>query len=385
VTAGWCGAWLAELANARDERERDAHTGASWRPLSLYAAVGMTTSAILILLTLAQGTTAAGLWRGLVTQHRPFIDLFYHHPPLPLWGPIIAVASLAACVWSRRDARALHVMQWASLAVLLCAGVAVLRESFVPMRHGLDDRAAAGLLAACSVPLSWGVLRTGSAQRTGRRMLCLMAVLQPLAAHPTPGTQLAIGTLPALLVMIVLAGDLWTRLEEERPEALLPTRQYLRGLAAIAVLTLVCRDAAAWRQWQASVPLGLPGAERLRLSPAEALARRRVVEHVRTHADAFVASPTGCCSFYLWSGITPPTTRNVTFWEVQLSPDEQRAVIDKLERAERPCLIVDRLQAPVIYRQAPLYRYLSGRFTHCAVTGPIEVWTPPPAVAAAWD
>lgn len=377
VLAGWCGVMLVSRQPSVTSPEP-----ASIQPFVRWLVAAGLTAGLLAVWTLGQGTSLAGLWQGLVGQHRGFLDLFYHDPPLPRAALCAAALGVLLAAWGRRDARAVHAAQWLSLALLLTAGLHVFCESLRPVRHGLDDRAAAGWLAACVLPISWALLAGGDSS-FARRMLCLLTITQPLAAFPTPGTQLAIGTLPALLTVAVLSGDLLHRLRAEAAAAGPSVALALRGLAAVALLSLACRDVAAWRTWSAATPLALPGAHWLRLPAEEAASRRRVVEYLRSHTDSFVASPTGCCSFYLWAGLTPPTTRNVTFWEVLLSDREQRDVIAALERAPRSCVVEDRRQTPVRFVSAPLHRYLQERYSHTAIDGLFAVRIPPvPPVSA---
>jgi hypothetical protein len=378
VSVGWIGVWLWGRIRP-DQIEQSRVPDSGWVAMGVLIVASLVTAAGFAFGAIAHGTTWTGLWHGLVGQHRGFLDLFYHHPPLPEWGVIWACAGVGLAMWSRFNPRVTAAVQWLAPGLLLCAGLHVFCESFRPFAHGLDDRAAAGLLAACVTPLAWLVLcgpSSGANSDLTRRLLAILAVTLPLSAYPTPGTQLAIGTWPALLIVAVVTGDWLTRLETDAPLAMPAVGTYLRGMAAVAVLTLLCRDVAAWRQWSAAEPLGLPGAEYLRLPPEEAESRRKVVQYLQDHADVFVASPTGCCSLYLWSGLAPPTTRNVTFWEVLLSERDQQSVIDALERAKHPLLVVDHRQAPVIHRNAPLFRYIERRFTTPEVTGPMEVWSP---------
>lgn len=142
----------------------------------------------------------------------------------------------------------------------------------------------------------------------------------------------------------------------------------------LSVCTLLARDVTAWQAWRDAEPLALNGAAWLRLPATEAAARRQAVQYLQAHADVFIATPTGCCSLYLWSGLAPPSTHMPTFWEVQLTVEQQHALIARLESAARPHLVVDRRQSPVQFRDAPLHRYLEQRFGRRVVAGDFEVW-----------
>ncbi|MCA9055582.1 MAG: hypothetical protein KDA75_17195, partial [Planctomycetaceae bacterium] len=222
-----------------------------------------------------------------------------------------------------------------------------------------------------------------SRDQSVRLLIVAMTLVQPLAACPTPGTQLAIGTLPALLAMLIVAGDLFRWMEFRRSESIGLLRTSLRGLVALALVTLVARDIELFRRWDRAEPLRLAGATYLRLPAEQARARQIAVGHLREHADLFMASPTGCCSLYLWSELSPPTSHNVTFWEALLPEARQLEIIAALEAARRPMLVRDLTQAPVVHQGAPLHRYLEARFNRREVTGLLEVWSADDSLAMA--
>lgn len=383
VVAGWIVFTRCQLSTAEGTLSNTGLTA-----IATLVATAVVVSVGLALVAIIQGTTWAGLWHGLVGQHRGFMDLFYHDPPLPAWTPCVALAAIWLTFRRPDSTRPLPQVMWIGPHLLLAVGLITFSQTWTPIRHGLYDRSGAAILAACVPPfaglLAWtsgtlaGPVGAGPNIRFSRRLLGLLALVQPLGAYPTPGTQLAVGTLPALLLLFAVTGDWLARHSQTQQSPFIPIRPVMQGLAALSLLTLLARNVDAYRIWQAAVPLTLPGAEWLRLAPHEAAARRRAVHYLRDHADVFTATPTGCCSLYLWTGITPPSTRMTTFWEVLLSTDEQQQVIERLESAARPHLVIDRRQAPVQYRDAPLHRYLQSRFTRRVVEGDLEVWSQEP-------
>jgi hypothetical protein len=376
IALGWIGCAL----NADWAPPSESTSVTALKPAALFVAVALLAAGVFCGIAIWHGTSAAGLWHGLIGQHRGFLNLFYHHPPLPTGAQLLAIFGLSLAIGRQRNPAAVIASRSAAAALLGWCVLRTFGDAFRPISHGLDDRAAAGWVAAVSIPLAWALLEEQT-NRFARRLLCLLVLTQPLGAYPTPGTQMAIGALPGLIAAVVLTGDLLNQLDPRHAPIVRPAATYVRGLTMIAILCLAARGQAAWRQWSAAEPLALPGAAWLRLPAEQAAARRNCVEYLREHADVFVASPTGCCSLYLWSGLAPPTTRNVTFWEVMLSDAEQRAVIDALEHSARPLLVIDHSQAPVIYKDAPLNRYLERRFIEPVLAGPIEVYAPPPRLA----
>jgi hypothetical protein len=75
----------------------------------------------------------------------------------------------------------------------------------------------------------------------------------------------------------------------------------------------------------------------------------------------------GMFSFNLWSGLPTPTQRNTTLWYSLLSEAEQHAIIQSMERARRPGLVVDQALLAILHSSgaAPkgsLYIYLLSNF-----------------------
>lgn len=383
-TAVACGCLGLILHSGKTPQLCGDSTGASqrtewrWSDLLWCGLAAAGTGAIFASVPLAGGTSLSGLWYGLVEQHQGFLDLFYRHPPLPAWSVGWSAAALGLAVLSRRSQQARLAALWTCPILLFLTALHTLEESWVPIDHGLTDRAGAGLLAACVTPVSWLVVLPRSVahgeQAFARRLLSAAALVQPLGMYPTPGTQAAIGTLPALLVLAVGVSDLHHSWRAQRPGTSSFLRPLVVGWGTLVLLTAACRDVQQTCFWNACQPVGLPGAEWLRLPPDEVADRRQVVALLRRQADTFIAAPTGCCSLYLWSGLEPPTPFNATFWEVLLNPRQQQAVIEALERSRRPLLVVDRGQTPVRHRDAPLYRYLERSYAPWVRRGRYEVW-----------
>lgn len=388
-----CAAILIILWYDRDGRDvlgaapSDGDAAPSWSVPVAYLTATLATCTTFAAAAVAEGTSFGGLWYGLVGQHRGFLDLFYHHPPLPEWSLGSSLAGLLLAIASRWWTPARSLVLAVCPVLLLIVGLRTFSETWSPIDHGMTDRAAAGLLAACVPPIAWVLLcrrpldvsadpECGGERRFGRLLLCLFAVLQPLGMYPTPGTQTAIGTLPAVLLLLVGLSDLWSELAPRHVAWRSVLRPVVAAWGLLLAVALVCRSVTQFQVWRSHEPLGLAGAELLRLPPEEAADRRRTVDYLRRHADTFFATPSGCCSLYLWAEMPPPTTFNATFWEVLLNHDQQQDVIAALERAEQPRLVVDRRQSPVIHRQAPLHQYVERRFSRLESTGSLEVWGP---------
>ena len=332
------------------------------------------------------GTSCAGLADGLVLQHRDFVDVFYEHPPLPAVAPLAAGLGLMAAVAAVRGS--LRIRRGIELGVAVLAVAICLRhltDTFVPLTHGADDRGHAALLVTLLTPFAWIGLwpYRQPADRSedwlperwfARLMLVLMAAVFPLVAYPIPGTQMALGSLPLLLLLIIVVGDCLRGAWQWRGGRIVFAAASWGRCSRCALLTLACRDVWFWRQRGTFTPLGLPGAQRLRLPPEWVARERWAVAQLRAHADSFVCLQSGHNSLYLWSQIEPPTGWNTTLWQDLLSDARQSEVIRAIEDRQRICLVVDRAEPPPQRPNGPLARYLEQRFATCQKNGSLEIW-----------
>jgi hypothetical protein len=384
VFVGWCGVarWLRLRGDVPACRPRDLFT---------VIAAALVTFAGCGVWALAQGTSLSGLWYGLIEQHRQMPDVAYHHAPLPMWSPVIAVLGLVCAFRARSSATLENTLQGLLVGVLGFVALRTFGETSVPVLHGLEDRAGVGVLLACVIPFAWlGLVpAAGNANPSTalpRVLLVVSALLLPLMTYPTPGTQIAIGSLPVLWLLVLIAHDLWVALRQTQSEqaslarvdgnksstttgratseslSTSACRLGLRGIVVLTCVTACLRLTTNWSHWAACESLDLPGAIQLRLPPEAVASRRAVTHYLRTHGDTFIATPTGCCSFYLWTEIEPPTTYNTTYWTVLLTHEQQQEVIARLKSADRPLVLVDHAQAPVKHTTSLLHQYLAAEF-----------------------
>jgi hypothetical protein len=255
----------------------------------------------------------------------------------------------------------------------------------LPIPDGGQDVGLAAILISFATPMVWTALwphePRGSMSKRGvdpphalaRLGLCLVAVLQPMAAFPIPGTQLAIGSVALLLVTVLVAWDLLQTLPHVDRDA--PRfRRWVVGLAGVLLIgTLLWRDVHHTRGRLAMTALDLPGASRLRLPVAEVDRYHWLVGSLVSRCDTFIAVPNGHNSLYLWSGLRPPTGFNATLWPFMLSDAQQQQVIDALEGHTRVCVVRDRSDGHLSAPRTPLVAYLQDRFETRLCREPFEV------------
>src|SRR5262249_57887917 len=114
---------------------------------------------------------------------------------------------------------------------------------------------------------------------------------------------------------------------------------------------------AAYRE---GVPLGLPGAEPIRVTPQQATRYRVLARHL-AQCKTFVTFP-GINSLYLFSGVEPPTMMNTTSWVTLLSGDQQRSIVERVSHLGSPICAVRVGQASLDRFDTPLARYLRDEF-----------------------
>ncbi len=219
-----------------------------------------------------------------------------------------------------------------------------------------------------------------------RAFLAFLAVTQVLWAYPVAGTQLVFAILLCVVVAVICvhdgAADLATLAWPET--ASLPSRLAPGALAT--VLFVVTSNAAfeGVATYRSRVPLGLPGSSLIRLLPDEVKRRGDLVARLRTVSDTFVTLP-GLNSYYLWTGLEPPTGFNVTNWMYMLTEPQQALIGARLSEARRPCVLINRKMVEFWMKgrdASPLETYIQNNFSHHESIHDHEIWLRKPLLPA---
>jgi len=320
------------------------------------------------------GTSSEGLMHGLVGQHMAFEATFFNPAPIP--GVVVVFAGLIL-YWALkgRDRRWIGLARGTFCAAILFCMLRYLSESNQPLVHGLQDRGAAGLLLGIAAPVLWILLLPGFGARQeqsewflGRLPLCLIAALQPMAAYPTPGTQMAIGTLVLALGSLLALHDL-TKSEQDW----LPKVQcWIPGMLLLLVCTLCVRGDQTFRYRESLTPLALPGADWMRVTKEKSEQFQWLVKTLQNEADTFVFGEHACNSFYFWTGIRPPTSLNPTFWPYLLGEKEQQRIITSLDESLVSAVVHQPFDAQL--PNGPLLEYLKQHYRPALHRQATEVW-----------
>jgi hypothetical protein len=322
---------------------------------------------------LARGSTAAGLLRGIVLgplEQPALIAL-----PLPL-GPEAAAGALAALAGCLLVVAAERRGWTGGAAVTRLRGPARMLAGALVWLIA-DERLPLGPLAA--LPLLW-LARVGGAPAAGgaelgRRLLVAMAVLQSLHAYPVAGSQVAWATFLFIPVGALLLVDGWRETAEAlaRPTWRRAAGAVLAAGALAGVAGSVAETAARLGAGYATgVPLGLPGAEAIRVPAGQARLYRLLARQLAARCTTFVTMP-GLNSLYLFTGIEPPTRRNATLWSALLGDREQADIAARLARWPTPVCAVRRPSPDFDRFETPLTRYIREGFVTVFTVGEYAV------------
>ncbi len=322
----------------------------------------------------ARGTNLAELLEGVLLGplRHPGV---YHFPPA--WKPGAALVGglsllLAGLVWRGQAGWLAWLLVGLRLVLALGFGLACLE--WLPF-------SGHSIAMSYLVPLAWiFALRLESDDTNGpagpATWLGLLLVLQYLHAYPVAGSQIAWGTF--LIVPLMALG-----LHDTQRFVARHGRPVIGTIIALAGLVLGIGTAGrlsyiGWLRYTESRPLGLPGAEDVRLPEAAASATRLMVLNATAHADVLFTLP-GMFSFNQWTGLPTPTLANTTHWFSLLRPAQQQEIIATLERSERPVFIAQRyvlnfLEDSKIPVAGPLHAHLLRNFERAFSIEYFEFW-----------
>lgn len=351
-----CGA-LSTLAAARTV----AQPVATRRTWAWFAGVVLVASAAIVALTLARHTSLRGLIDGIVLEPMKHPGVYFFAVHWKSGSATLALLSLAlagAAAWGGWWQGKVF-QRGVALARLLAAGI------FLCAPLQLISVSLADWVISYGVALAWlfvGPLRPDGPGTATRAWVALVLIFQTLHAFPVAGTQLNWGTYLWIPLLALGLYDAAPRLREifGRAAAWLAPL----GCTVIVAVTVIMPyqlGRIGRRAYVATAPLGLTGAENLRLRGDTSYAIRIMSQNLRAHADLLFSLP-GLCSANLWTGLPAPTLANATHWFSLLSPAQQEEIRQRLSAAPRSALLV----------QHELLDYLSENGIHPA--GPLRDW-----------
>ncbi len=311
----------------------------------LIAAFGFClTAAGVFLIVFASGTTPEAFLNGVFLQNLKFGDNFFQPAPIQrfagLWAAFALLTALA--ILYLRKIRPGSITKW-TIALKLLFGAVVIAASFAGYAYFLN----VFLIISFATPFQWILLLNGSAPEKSvrafmpRAALVLAATLQPLQIFPIAGTQMNYGAFLMLITAVVCCADALAELKIVLPKIYQKrTLQIGFGVFSILILTLypAYRTLAAYKIFQAQIPLSFRGAERVRLPEQDFAVYNFLTENLKLNCDEFISVP-GIYSLNFWANIEPPTTYNATALLTLLDEPRQQAIVEKMRSERRGCAV----------------------------------------------
>jgi hypothetical protein len=340
TAAGWAHGWVRAMAGlvagsaaAVVLTGLDDESSAPPRDVLVMLTAFLVASALFFAVPVARGTSLTGLLRGMVLEPARHPTLFMFPailtPGAPLWAAGAAVAAILVVAYRR---------VWAgkrfATAVLGCAQLVA--GVVIWWGYGFAAFAAAA-------PLLWVPLLTGAGdrRRPGELFLVSLAVLQVLHAYPVAGSHRAWASFLFVPVGALAMFRGWKTLFARQMSGH-AMRRWLPATVAVAVALTSPTLRTAFAQWTGcrlvytlTVPLGLPGADDIRVFRGEAEALQHLTRDLTLRCRTFITMP-GLNSLYLFTGSEPPTALNVGDWMNLFSAAQQQEIRDRFSRSPPP-------------------------------------------------
>jgi hypothetical protein len=306
------------------------------RDIGVCAAVFLGTSALVVVLTMAMGSSLSGLLNGMIAFPLRLTKNYAIGSPMD----DCAVAAAAVGIGlARIVSKAPRKLEYAWPVAKCALGIAAI---FCALFHQEEYLLRFGPGSAWMVALP----ASGNNGKTfGRVFLAFLAVMESMWAYPICGAQLSFSVFLFVLIGVVALADGLGVLVTAAGRGWMWPRIAAIGLFLI-VLGIGSKAAMdTGRLYASLVPFGLPGADRIRVDPAKAAAYGTIVQELKDNADIFGGQPV-MNSLYLWTKMEPPAGSIHTLWNELLTDAQQQAIIDELQKHPRACLVEsDKLMA----------------------------------------
>jgi hypothetical protein len=183
---------------------------------------------------------------------------------------------------------------------------------------------------------------------SSRTFLCLLSAWQLLQAFPVSGTQKAVGSVLLVLIFALCLHDCGVILREHLTLGIpLTTERMTPMLSGAAMVLVLYLFTFKWdpvftrRHYYTSVPpLELPGTRLLRLEYHQSQRFHTITKFLERECDCFLTMP-ALNSLHFWTGKPAPTYLNNCGELALLSPRQEHVVIEALQKAKRPLILLD--------------------------------------------
>jgi hypothetical protein len=349
-----------------------------------------------------------------------------HLPPSGKWLAAGGAITVAACLgvawaggtrlddsWNELVVRAIRTPQFFLWPMTISPGYVVWAAlSFVAavaivLRHTLDlappaiagvARVGVGIftwlsllllpssLFLLALPLAWLATQApaGDVKNPAdpylRVLLPTLAVMESLQAYPTAGTQLSLAALLLVLVGAVLLNDGVRQLRLKGKPQSARLKVATSSVAAAAVVTIAAflvLAIEATAGFERSKPLGLPGAESMRLPAQQGTELRGLIDAIDGNCSSFITLP-GMDSLYLWTAQRPPTQVRYGQWWVTLEAADEQTIVVQLEAQHRVCVVMNQTAVNFWLQgrrlpSSPLVNFIDANFVNDGSYGDYEL------------
>lgn len=314
---------------------------------------------------LVGGTRPEDFWNRLVVASLQFPRIFTLPLPLNAGYDLIAALSFAA---------ALALSVWSAIARAPATATGLVRVG-VGFFTWLSMLLMPNSIFLLALPLAW-VATQASGDEGGdpagsysRLLLPALAVLESLQAYPVAGTQLSLAAVCLVPVGAITLGDGIRQLRgagAARAATVKAVSWVAPAALVINVAVFLLLALTVTAGFRTGTPLGLPGAETIRLPAQQATQLRRLVAAINRDCSSFVTFP-GMNSFYIWTAEDPPTQVRVEIWWLILDGNEQQSVVQQLAGKPRLCVVknqqvIDMWAEGRPVPRRPLVDYIDGNF-----------------------
>jgi hypothetical protein len=343
-----------------------------------------------LLVALLLGSGPVDLAHGVVLDPLRTPDVIAIELELEAHSVVVNLLALALCagfaIAARRPGRPSRRLEVARALAGVAAGLAIgltAADVHVPLVGGGFEGGGMWALSLAWVALLPTRVEPRPGMGVARRLLPALAVLESLHAYPVAGSQVQWSAFLMIAVgaiafdngrrdLVELAGEGSWRATRGVAAAVPAVALALIAVAAIVVPLGDARD-----RYDAGRALALDGAERLHLPDTQADQLEQVVAELRADCDSFLSQP-GMNSFYLWTGIDPPTYLNTGDWMLLFDEPTQRAVVSGATTYERLCLLRQQILAALWVQGRPipersLTRFLASGFEPLGTVGWYEI------------
>jgi hypothetical protein len=370
---------IASLLTAATIPRRDV--GFSY--LIVFAISGVAAAGLLLLFTVANGSTPLGLVQGLIVT--PLRLAKFHLWPVRFspMGVLVATASLFVAGLHarlvRRGALA-HMYKYIYCFAITKGmfGLLVFAYAFLFYVDRVDYVMAA---ASYVTPCLWLALSPFPRpahehdQYTSRIILCLVTTLQPLQIFPVPWDQCYLGTVLFILVAAVCLGDVLDWFDSVyggvRVVAL-SKRMSVPLILASGVFLVFWRSYSPYQTYRSDLyqayytdlPFDAPGATLLHIREKQASVYRWLIANVNRFSDTFYSN-TGLNNLYFWTDKKLPGTIIMGNEVDILTREQQQTLVDSLSLYPELCIIFH----PSFSERTPQSRtfldYIDNEFVKC--------------------